>query len=50
MSCEPKYSARLRIIISAELDQEATDGVVTDATINYGRPLEEDVAGGRTLT
>ncbi len=39
-SCEPKYSARLRIIITAELDQEATDGVVTEATINYGRPLE----------
>lgn len=40
-SCEPKYTARERIIISAELDLTATTGMVKDPTINYGRPLDE---------
>jgi len=38
-SCHPKYTARERIIVYAELDQTATSGVVSAATINYGRPL-----------
>jgi sortase A len=42
-SCHPKYTARERIIITADLDTSATTGVVTDPTINYGRPLEESV-------
>jgi sortase A len=40
-SCHPKYTARERIIIFAELDPTASAGGVTDATINYGRPLDE---------
>lgn len=40
-SCHPKYTARERIVITAELDPEASTGVVTDPTINYGRPLDE---------
>ena len=40
-SCHPKYTARERIIIFAELDPTASTGEVTDATINYGRPLDE---------
>jgi sortase A len=40
-SCHPKYTARERIIIFAELDPTASAGEVTDATINYGRPLDE---------
>ncbi|HUS41151.1 MAG TPA: class E sortase [Ilumatobacteraceae bacterium] len=42
-SCEPKYTARERIIIFSELDAAASTGVVADATINYGRPLDEAV-------
>ncbi len=40
-SCHPKYTARERIIIFAELDPDATTGIVAEPTINYGRPLEE---------
>ena len=40
-SCHPKYTARERIIIYSELDTTATEGVVSEATINYGRPLGE---------
>jgi len=40
-SCHPKYTARERIIVYAELDPVATSGVVGEATINYGRPLDE---------
>ena len=40
-SCHPKYTARERIIVYSELDPGATEGVVSEATINYGRPLEE---------
>jgi len=40
-SCHPKYTARERIIIYSELDPVATSGLVSEATINYGRPLEE---------
>jgi sortase A len=39
-SCHPKYTARERIIVYAELDTAAS-GEVGAATINYGRPLEE---------
>ena len=42
-SCHPKYTARERIIVYAELD-EAASGPVSEATINYGRPLDETVA------
>jgi len=40
-SCHPKYTARERIIIFAELDPDATTGIVAEPTINYGRPLDE---------
>jgi len=40
-SCHPKYTARERIIISAELDEAATTGIIAEPTINYGRPLGE---------
>ena len=39
-SCHPKYTARERIIVYAELDATAS-GPVSEATINYGRPLDE---------
>jgi sortase A len=39
-SCHPKYTARERIIVYAELDPAATTGAVSAATINYGRPLD----------
>jgi sortase A len=40
-SCHPKYTARERIIIFAELDPDTTTGIVAEPTINYGRPLDE---------
>jgi sortase A len=40
-SCHPKYTARERIIIFAELDPDASTGLVAEPTINYGRPLDE---------
>ncbi len=40
-SCHPKYTARERIIVYSELDPAASSGVVSEATINYGRPLDE---------
>jgi sortase A len=40
-SCHPKYTARERIIIFAELDPDASTGIVAEPTINYGRPLDE---------
>ena len=40
-SCHPKYTARERIIIFAELDADASTGIVAEPTINYGRPLDE---------
>ena len=40
-SCHPKYTARERIIIFADLDPDATTGPVAEPTINYGRPLDE---------
>jgi sortase A len=43
-SCHPKYTARERIIIFAELDPDATTGIVAEPTINYGRPLDEAAA------
>ena len=42
-SCHPKYTARERIIVSAELD-EAASSPVGEATINYGRPLDDVAA------
>ncbi len=42
-SCHPKYTARERIIVSAELDPTATTGVVAAPTINYGQ-ARDDVA------
>jgi sortase A len=39
-SCHPKYTARERIIVYAELDPAATTGSVGAPTINYGRPLD----------
>jgi sortase A len=44
-SCHPKYTARERIIIYSELDSDASDGLVSKATINYGRPLDEVESG-----
>jgi sortase A len=43
-SCHPKYTARERIIIFAELDADASTGIVAEPTINYGRPLDETAA------
>jgi sortase A len=43
-SCHPKYTARERIIIFAELDPDASAGSVAEPTINYGRPLDEAAA------
>ncbi len=40
-SCHPKYTARERIIVFAELDANASTGAVTQPTINYGRPLDD---------
>jgi sortase A len=40
-SCHPKYTARERIIIFAELDLDASTGIVAEPTINYGRPLDD---------
>lgn len=40
-SCHPKYTARERIIVFAELDEAATTGLVTEAMLNYGRPRDE---------
>ncbi len=40
-SCHPKYTARERIVIFAELDPDATTGMVAEPTINYGRALDE---------
>lgn len=42
-SCHPKYTARERIIVSAELDASASSPV-SEATINYGRPLDVGAA------
>jgi sortase A len=43
-SCHPKYTARERIIVYAELDPAATTGSVGAPTINYGRPLDVTAA------
>jgi sortase A len=43
-SCHPKYTARERIIVFAELDPDASTGIVAEPTINYGRPLDETAA------
>ena len=40
----PKYPARDRIIIFAELARDATTGIVAEPTINAGRPLDEAAA------
>jgi sortase A len=40
-SCHPKYTARERIIVFAELDPAATTSAVGEPTINYGRPLDD---------
>lgn len=45
-SCHPKYTARERLIVTAELDPAATTSPVGDAVLNYGRPLEPSVAVG----
>jgi sortase A len=44
-SCHPKYTARERIIVFAELDPTATTGPVSEPTLNYGRPLDETGGG-----
>lgn len=45
-SCHPKWTARERIIITSELDLDASSGPVTDPVINYGRPLETPPSDG----
>jgi len=42
-SCHPKWTARERIIISAELDPVASSTAAGRSTLNYGRPLGDDV-------
>jgi sortase A len=44
-SCHPKYTARERIIISADLDTAASTGPVSEPVINYGRPLDAPTSG-----
>jgi sortase A len=41
-SCHPKYSARERIIIFSEIDLAASDGLLGEPTLNYGRSLDAD--------
>jgi sortase A len=43
-SCHPKYTARDRIIVTADLDVGASTGPAGAPLINYGRPLGEEVA------
>lgn len=43
VSCHPRYTARQRIIVSAELDTEAS-GTVGEPVLNYRRPDEEPTA------
>jgi sortase A len=38
-SCHPKWTARERIVITAELDADASQGPVGEPVLNYGRPL-----------
>ena len=38
-TCHPKYTARQRLIVSAELDVEASSPV-GESMINYGRPID----------
>ncbi len=49
-SCHPKYTARERIIVTAQLDPSASAGVVTEPTINYGRPLDDAGSADRDPT
>lgn len=38
-SCHPKWTARERIVVTAELDAAASSAIPGAPTINYGRPL-----------
>jgi sortase A len=42
-SCHPKWTARERIIISAELDPIASSVPAGQTMLNYGRPMGEDL-------
>lgn len=39
-SCHPKWTARERIVVTAELDVDASTGPAGQPLINYGRPLD----------
>lgn len=47
-SCHPKYTARDRIIITADLDAAASSGPATEPVLNYGRP-PGDTSGGAVV-
>jgi sortase A len=40
-SCHPKWTARERIVITGELDTDASSATATAPVINYGRPLDD---------
>jgi sortase A len=40
-SCHPKWTARERIVISGELDTDASSATPAAPVINYGRPLDD---------
>lgn len=40
-SCHPKWTARERIIVSAELDPVASSAPAGQSTLNYGRPIDD---------
>lgn len=41
-SCHPKWTARERIVVTAELDAEASSASVGEPLINYGRPIDDE--------
>lgn len=49
-SCHPKWSAKQRIIVTAELDETASAAPVGAPTINYGRPLDDVEPGDAVVS
>jgi sortase A len=43
-SCHPKWTARDRIIVTGELDEEASSTPAAEPVLNYGRPIGEATA------
>jgi len=44
-SCHPKWTARERIVITADLDPVASSAPAGQSTLNYGRPMGDDPPG-----